>query len=89
MYESSIAYGMRKALQAEQGKAEMIIKIQDVEDECNHLEDQVDRLRKDINILLRKQEQEKKAQKAAHLEEVDSRDKENKRVLAEVKAILS
>jgi dynein light intermediate chain len=27
LYESSIAYGMRKALQAEQKKAEMIIKI--------------------------------------------------------------
>jgi dynein light intermediate chain len=27
LYESSIAYGMRKALQAEQRKAEMIIKI--------------------------------------------------------------
>ena len=27
LYESSIAYGMRKALQAEQSKAEMLIKI--------------------------------------------------------------
>ena len=27
LYESSIAYGMRKALQAEQRKAEMLIKI--------------------------------------------------------------
>ncbi len=33
LYESSIAYGMRKALQAEQSKAEMLIKIQNIEDE--------------------------------------------------------
>ena len=34
LYESSIAYGMRKALQAEQSKAEMLIKIQNIEEEC-------------------------------------------------------
>jgi len=39
LYESSIAYGMRKALQAEQSKAEILIKIQNVEEECNDLED--------------------------------------------------
>ena len=40
LYESSIAYGMRKALQAEQSKAEMMIKIQDIELECGNLEDE-------------------------------------------------
>ena len=34
LYESSIAYGMRKALQAEQSKAEMLITIQNIEEEC-------------------------------------------------------
>jgi dynein light intermediate chain, axonemal len=42
LYESSIAYGMRKALQAEQSKAEMLIKIQNIEDECAELEEEVE-----------------------------------------------
>ena len=46
LYESSIAYGMRKALQAEQSKAEMLIKIQNIEDECADLEDEVEELKR-------------------------------------------
>ncbi len=38
LYESSIAYGMRKALQAEQKKAEMLIKINQLNDICEDLE---------------------------------------------------
>lgn len=66
LYESSIAYGMRKALQAEQSKAEILIKIQNVEEECNDLEDKVEELRKDINSKLRKVDREKKASEEEH-----------------------
>ena len=47
LYESSIAYGMRKALQAEQKKAEMIIKINQLNARCEDLEAEVAEL-KDI-----------------------------------------
>ena len=53
LYESSIAYGMRKALQAEQSKAEMLIKIQNIEDECADLEDEVEELKRRINRTLK------------------------------------
>lgn len=52
LYESSIAYGMRKALQAEQSKAEMLIKIQNIEDECADLEDEVEELKRGISRRL-------------------------------------
>jgi dynein light intermediate chain len=42
LYESSIAYGMRKALQAEQCKAEMLIKVKQLEETCQDLEGEVD-----------------------------------------------
>ena len=58
LYESSIAYGMRKALQAEQSKAEMLIKIQNIEDECADLEDEVDELKRGINRRLKDEEGE-------------------------------
>jgi len=41
LYESSIAFGMRKALQAKQKKAEMQKKIKDLENECSSLEKSV------------------------------------------------
>ena len=38
LYESSVAYGMRKALQAEQRKAEMLIKMNQLSAACDELE---------------------------------------------------
>ena len=52
LYESSIAYGMRKALQAEQSKAEMLIKIQNIEDECAELEEEVEDQKRKIKRML-------------------------------------
>merc|ERR1719387_2000511 len=45
LYESSIAFGMRKALQAEQGKADMEKKIEELEEEKKDLERQVNELK--------------------------------------------
>lgn len=41
LYESSVAFGMRKALQAEQGKSDMETKIKQLEAEKKELERQV------------------------------------------------
>ena len=48
LYESAIAYGMRKALQAEQKKADMNAKIKQYEEECTKLEREVENLQHDI-----------------------------------------
>ena len=66
LYESSIAYGMRKALQAEQSKAEMLFKIQNIEDECAALEDEVDDLKHRINRQLEQENRDKEGSKADH-----------------------
>ena len=41
LYESSVAFGMRKALQTEQGKSDMETRIQQLEAEQKELERQV------------------------------------------------
>jgi len=41
LYESAVAFGMRKALQTEQGKNEMEARIQQLEAECAEKERQV------------------------------------------------
>lgn len=85
LYESSIAYGMRKALQAEQSKAEMLIKISNIEEECNDLEEIVDDLKKRINRMLKDEEKEKQNSKERHEEEVAFRTKDNKLQMDELK----
>ncbi len=89
LYESSIAYGMRKALQAEQSKAEILIKIQNVEEECNDLEDQVEDLKKRINRQLREVDREKKLSKERHDDDIQRQIKMNQNALTEVKGILT
>ena len=66
LYESSIAYGMRKALQAEQSKAEMDIKIQNIHEECAQLDDECERLKLRINRLLKEEKEEKDQGLEAH-----------------------
>ena len=44
LYESSIAFGMRKALQAEQKKTEMQVQISTLESSCGKLQNDVEDL---------------------------------------------
>ena len=41
LYESSIAYGMRKALQDEQQRADKLLRQASLEKHCNELEEQI------------------------------------------------
>jgi len=60
LYESSIAYGMRKALQAEQSRAEMQLRIAHIQDACHAREAEVDDLRRRITQRLEEQEQDRR-----------------------------
>jgi predicted phage-related endonuclease len=62
---------MRKALQAEQSKAEMLIKIQNIEDENQDLEDEVEELRRRIAKQLKEEQEGKHDGEEAHQREVD------------------
>lgn len=57
---------MRKALQAEQGKAEILIKIQNIEAEIGELESDVDDLKKKILKMLRDSARDKQSSKEMH-----------------------
>lgn len=77
LYESSIAYGMRKALQAEQSKAEMLLKIQHLQEENTDLEDEVDELRRRIDDMLKEEQSDKQRAKDEHEREVSYITNEN------------
>jgi len=51
LYESSIAFGMRKSLQAEQYKAKMTEKIKSLESECGNLKKDVESLETKIEEM--------------------------------------
>ena len=53
LYESSIAYGMRKALMAEQGKNETQQAINDLEAACRDRDDAIKRQQENIEKLIR------------------------------------
>jgi|688.fasta_scaffold306087_1 dynein light intermediate chain len=57
LYESSIAYGMRKALMAEQSKNEMNSSIKQLEDTNEELANDIKRLEEDIETKIRKDEE--------------------------------
>ena len=59
LYESSIAYGMRKALQAEQSKAEKLLQLASLEKRCLEKENEINDLRKRILDKLHEEKLEK------------------------------
>merc|ERR1712024_232257 len=59
LYESSVAYGMRKALQAEQSKAEKLLQLASLEKRCMEKENEINDLRRHINDKLEDEKAEK------------------------------
>lgn len=57
---------MRKALQAEQRKSEMLIKINQLNDNCDELEQEVDDLKRRIQQLLKQEKKEKELGERKH-----------------------
>ena len=67
MYESSIAYGMRKALTAEQKKVEMTAKIKDLEDDCEDLFQEMKRLAGEQDDVIRSFAEEMDQENSNHV----------------------
>lgn len=70
LYESSVAFGMRKALQAEQGKSDMQLKIKTLESDKRDLERQVAELKAKCDTIEKKEAERRAIDEKKHLEEV-------------------
>ena len=62
LYESSIAFGIRKALKAEQGKAEMETYIQQLESQKTRLEKEVSDLEVQCQMVEKKAVEQRQAE---------------------------
>ena len=68
LYESSVAYGMRKAMQAEQSKAEKLNKLAALHQICAEYEDQIAMLKGSIRDMLQEEIDSKIEGEQAHEE---------------------
>ena len=70
LYESSIAYGMRKALMAEQNKNEMNSTIKNLEDQNEKHANDIRQLEQEINTKIREHEEQTQRDQKAHDDQV-------------------
>ena len=89
LYESSIAFGMRKALMAEQKKADMEANIKTLETETKDLERQVQELREKCDAIEKREADRRKADEAKHQEEVEFLKQNNEKLKSSLESLLS
>jgi len=89
LYESSIAFGMRKALQAEQQKVEMQAKLKQLESEKRDLEKQVLEMKTKCEMLEKRDQERREEENNKHHEEVESLRKQNQQLKKELETLLS
>ncbi|CAC5387183.1 33 kDa inner dynein arm light chain, axonemal-like [Mytilus californianus] len=70
LYESSVAFGMRKALQAEQGKTDMEKKITELEQEKRDLEKQVNEWKMKCEQTEKRAAEQRQVEEKKHTEEI-------------------
>merc|ERR1712060_911720 len=70
LYQSSVAFGMRKALQAEQGKHEMLEKIDNLNDEILSLERNVADLKAKCEAIERRELERRAQDEKKHTDEI-------------------
>ena len=89
LYESSIAFGMRKALQAEQGKADMEARIKQLEAEKKDLERQVQELKAKAEAIEKREGERRALEEKKHAEEVQFLKRSNAQLKKELETYLS
>merc|ERR1719230_615992 len=89
LYESSIAFGMRKALQAEQGKADMEARIKQLEAEKKDLERQVQELKAKAEAIEKREGERRALEEKKHLEEVAFLKRTSQQLKRELETYLS
>ncbi|XP_038613823.1 axonemal dynein light intermediate polypeptide 1 isoform X3 [Tachyglossus aculeatus] len=89
LYESSVAFGMRKALQAEQGKADMEKKIADLESEKKDLERQVNEQKAKCEATEKRESERRLAEERKHAEEIQFLKRTNQQLKAQLEGIIA
>merc|ERR1712168_591620 len=89
LYESSVAFGMRKALQAEQGKADMEKKINDLEKEKRDLERSVNELKAKCEAIEKREAERRQVEEKKHSEEIQFLKRTNQQLKTQLEGIIA
>lgn len=89
LYESSVAFGMRKALQSEQGRVEMQNSVKAMESETKELERQVSDMKSKCEALERREAERRREELNKHRDEVEMMKKQNASLKRELEQLLS
>ena len=83
--QSSVAYGIRNGLIAEEEKKKLKEKIEKADEKNEKLQEDIDKLEKEIELLIKNDEEERKILQENHLREVAYREDEIKLLKGEIK----
>lgn len=89
LYESSIAFGVRKALVAEQKKMDLAAKKKELMTTNKDLQEQVESLRSSIDLTLSRTAQSREAEEQAHTEEVQRIVRTNEQLKTSLETMLA
>ncbi|XP_030249710.1 axonemal dynein light intermediate polypeptide 1 [Sparus aurata] len=88
LYESSVAFGMRKALQAEQGKADMEKHISDLEDEIQELKKELNEQRARCDATEKREKEKRQVEEKKHAEEIQFLKRTNQQLKTQLEGII-
>jgi dynein light intermediate chain len=89
LYESSVAFGMRKALQAEQGKSDMERQIKDLETDKSELERQVNELKSKCEQIEKRALEQRQVEEKKHSEEIQFLKRTNQQLKTQLEGIIT
>ena len=89
LYESSIAFGMRTALQAEQRKVEMQAKIKVLDSDKRELQKQVNDMKEKCKDLERREKERRDDDGQKHKDEIEYLKKHNQSLKKELEQLLA
>ncbi|NXE13193.1 IDLC protein, partial [Lophotis ruficrista] len=89
LYESSVSFGMRKALQAEQGKSDMEKRIAELEEEKRELERQVSEERAKCDAIEKQGNERLRIEEKKYTEEIQFLKQTNQQLKAQLESIIA
>ncbi|XP_042279029.1 axonemal dynein light intermediate polypeptide 1 [Thunnus albacares] len=89
LYESSVAFGMRKALQAEQGKTDMEKRISELENEKQDLRKQLNEQKAKCDAVEKRESEKRQVEEKKHTEEIQFLKRTNQQLKTQLEGIIT
>ncbi|KAM7421280.1 hypothetical protein PAMA_015433 [Pampus argenteus] len=89
LYESSVAFGMRKTLQAEQGKVDMERRISELENEKEDLKKQLNEQKAKCDAIEKRENEKRQVEEKKHTEEIQFLKRTNQQLKTQLEGIIT